>query len=71
MTRSETEPIVLEQIYALAGISPPALTEATYPGYPLVRRPGGIGVIFLAGWPLVLVLAFGWWRSRGARIVGR
>jgi hypothetical protein len=71
MTRSETEPIVLEQIYALAGITPPAVAEATYPGYPLVRRPGGIGLLFFAGWPLVLALAFGLWRSRGARIVSR
>jgi hypothetical protein len=71
MTRSETEPIVLEQIYGLAGITPPAVTETTYPGYPLVHRPAQIGLIFFAGWPLLLALAFGLWRSPRVRMVRR
>jgi ABC-2 type transport system permease protein len=71
MTRSETEPIVLEQIYTLAGITPPAVTETTYPGYPLMRRPSGIGLIFFAGWPLLLLFIFAMWRALGARIVSR
>jgi hypothetical protein len=39
MSRSTTEPIVLEVIYGLAGVQPPARsTQPAYPGYPLAAR---------------------------------
>lgn len=56
MTHSATPGIVLETIYEAAGMQPPAQTESTYPGYPLVHAPAAIGWWFFAGWPLVLLL---------------
>jgi hypothetical protein len=54
-SRSVTAPIVLEVIYELAGITPPAPTVATYPGYPLVKRPVLIVELFFVAWPLALL----------------
>lgn len=60
MSRSTTEPIVLEELYQLAGIQPPAASdEPGYPGYPLVARPRNAGMVFYALWPLVTCVA--WW----------
>jgi ABC-type transport system involved in multi-copper enzyme maturation permease subunit len=63
-TRSVIEEVVLETIYKLAGVTPPAAspTEAVYPGYPLDRVPVGIGLVFFLLWPAV-VLA-GWVATR-------
>jgi hypothetical protein len=57
MTHSATPAIVLETIYQVAGIPPPAGTESSYPGYPLVRAPGGIAGWFFVAWPLLLLTA--------------
>jgi len=58
MSRSATEEIVLENIYKLAGITPPSHAgEADYPGHPLIAEPAGSALIFHALWPLVVVLA--------------
>jgi hypothetical protein len=57
MSRSTTEPIVLELIYYLAGLPVPPVTESSYPGYPLVAAPRGTGLMFFAGWPLLLGVA--------------
>ena len=68
-SRSTTEPIVLEQIYQLAGINPPERREAQeedgFSGYPLAARPRGATWIFYFVWPLATVLA--WWLIRNKR----
>jgi hypothetical protein len=67
MTRSTTEPIVLEVIFGLAGIPRPgeAPEEAAYPGYPLAKRPRLAAPFFYALWPLVI--AAGWTAGRRRR----
>lgn len=60
MSRSTTEPIVLEELYQLAGIPPPAATdEAGFPGYPLTARPRNAGWVFYTLWPVITCAA--WW----------
>jgi ABC-2 type transport system permease protein len=62
MSRSTTEPIVLEELYQLAGIQPPAPSdEPGYPGYPLASRPRNAAFIFYALWPLMVCAV--WWVS--------
>jgi ABC-2 type transport system permease protein len=64
MTRSTTEPIVLETIYQLAGRPAPlTAAEAVYPGYPSTARPRGAPIVFFVVWPLLIAGA--WWRVRG------
>ena len=66
MSRSTTEPIVLETIYAIAGITPPTPEPApAYPGYPLAARPRGAGWLLYLVWPVVVI--FLWWLSRRPR----
>lgn len=66
MTRSTTEPIVLETIYRLAGIEPPTPSDAdAYPGYPLVARLPYAEWVFYMVWPLVVLLL--WWGVRRPR----
>jgi hypothetical protein len=69
MSKSTTVPIVLEEIYNLAGVTPPARpeqpTEEDYPGYPLAARPQGASWIFYAAWPVIMALA--WWLIRRPR----
>lgn len=56
MSRSTTEPIVLETLYQLAEIQPPpASDEPGYSGYPLAVRPRGAALVFYALWPLIIV----------------
>lgn len=63
MNRSTTEPIVLEQLYELAGVNAPAKTEETeFPGYPLTAQPKATRLIFYVLWPLAAVLV--WWLAR-------
>lgn len=73
--RSTTEPIVLEKIYELAGVRPPAAApDPPYPGYPLAASPRGAALLFHGAWPLAAVLAFfvsrGRWRSSCANRLG-
>ncbi|HKW46405.1 MAG TPA: hypothetical protein VJN70_03140, partial [Gemmatimonadaceae bacterium] len=57
MTRSTTEPIVLETVYGVAGITPPTnKTESAYSGYPLVAHPVWAPLIFYVVWPLAVFL---------------
>ncbi len=66
MLRSTTEAIVLEKLYGLAGVAPPATaSEPAYPGYPLAAVPRGAPWLFFGAWPLAVGLVF-WW-SRGRR----
>ena len=63
MSRSTTVPIVLEQLYLLAGLNPPVpADEPAFPGYPLARHPKFASWIFYGFWPLVV--AFIWWLTR-------
>ena len=56
MTRSTTEPIVLETVYGVAGITPPTNDAvSTYSGHPLVARPLGAAIIFYVLWPSVVL----------------
>jgi ABC-2 type transport system permease protein len=70
MNRSSTEPIVLETIYKLAGISPPApIEEPAYRGYPLAAQSGAAPWVFFLFWPAAVIAAW-WWirRSRLSRV---
>ncbi|MBX7221396.1 MAG: ABC transporter permease [Blastocatellia bacterium] len=59
MNRSTTEPIVLEQLFELAGIQPPQPSaEPAYPGYPLKAEPVGAHWIFYGFWPLAVVVTW-------------
>jgi hypothetical protein len=63
MSRSTTEPIVLETIYGIAGITPPTLGDSpAYPGYPLAARPRGAALLLYVVWPILVIAA--WWWSR-------
>lgn len=58
MTRSTTEPIVLESVYKLAGIPPPAHTDGLeFSGHPLAASPKGAVLIYYCIWPLVVGLS--------------
>jgi ABC-2 type transport system permease protein len=60
MERSTIEEVVLEQIYKLAGVSPPARAEETAAsGYPLSASPRGAALIFYGLWPLLTMIL--WW----------
>ena len=63
MSRSTTPAIVLQSLYALAGVQPPTdANEAAYVGYPMVMRAGTAPLLLGLGWPLLVFAA--WWRSR-------
>jgi len=65
LLRSTTEPIVLAQLYELAGVAPPpGETDPPYPGYPLVAKPRGAAILFFIAWPLAAGLAFVVFRGR-------
>lgn len=66
MSRSTTVPIVLEELYQLAGLTPPAkIEEPEFPGYPLAAHPKAARLIFYVLWPLAACLA--WWLVRRNR----
>lgn len=59
MSRSTTEPIVLEQLYELAGVKQPERVEENdFPGYPLPARAKGAPWIFYLIFPAATILAF-------------
>lgn len=65
MNRSTTEPIVIEQLYQLAGITEPANSdEPVFPGYPLAANPKGASLVFYALWPLSVISVWGLSRHR-------
>jgi hypothetical protein len=68
MTRSSTEPIILETLYELAGRAPPTpVDETPYAGYPLAARPTIAPWVFFGLWPLSVVVL--WWWVRHPRRV--
>jgi ABC-2 type transport system permease protein len=66
MERSTIEPVVLEQIYKLARVAPPARARREeFAGYPLPARPAWAALIFYGLWPAAVALA--WWLERRRR----
>ncbi|HEU4996840.1 MAG TPA: hypothetical protein VFT29_18615 [Gemmatimonadaceae bacterium] len=64
MSRSTTEPIVLDVIYELGGVTPPARAgQPAYPGYPLATAPDTAPYFFFLILPGI-VAAFWWWTRR-------
>lgn len=63
-SRSTTEEIVLDEVEALAGMTPPARGEAAYPGYPLRAEPRGAATCFYFAWPLAVIAAWALLRRR-------
>ena len=64
MSRSTTEPIVLETIYSVAGRAPPAPIDVRpYPGYPLRAGAPAAPWIFFLAWPVAVAAAW-WWLRR-------
>jgi ABC-2 type transport system permease protein len=59
MTRSTTEPIVLDNLYQLAQMPPPVRRENEFPGHPLAATPRGAAWLYYSIWPLAICLA-GW-----------
>ncbi|HXD32826.1 MAG TPA: hypothetical protein VN643_17010 [Pyrinomonadaceae bacterium] len=61
--RSIIEEVVLEQVYQLAKVTPPARrTDNEFSGYPLAASPKFAAGIFYGLWPLLIIVA--WWLSR-------
>lgn len=59
MSRSTTEPIVLETIFEVAGLKPLVKSEEpVYPGHPLAGDAHWAGWIFYGLWPVLVGLAF-------------
>ena len=61
MSRSTTEPIVLEQLYELAEVKQPRaeeMNESDFPGYPLPARAKGAPWIFYVIFPFATIVAF-------------
>lgn len=55
MSRSTTEPIVLETLYRLAQVQRPAGEESLeFRGHPLAAEPKGAGLLFYGLWPLAI-----------------
>jgi ABC-type transport system involved in multi-copper enzyme maturation permease subunit len=67
MDRSTIEQVVLEQVYSLAGVTPPQTSETSeFSGYPLAAKPKLAAWIFYVVWPVLTILI--WWRSRNIRM---
>jgi ABC-type transport system involved in multi-copper enzyme maturation permease subunit len=63
MDRSTIEQVVLERIYKLASIDPPAPgQELVFPGYPLAAHATWAAEVFYVVWPLLTILT--WWLIR-------
>jgi ABC-2 type transport system permease protein len=62
MSRSTTEPIVLDTLFKLAEIQPPRQSEGNgFSGHPLAADPTGAWLVFYLLWPLGIALL--WWRK--------
>jgi ABC-2 type transport system permease protein len=59
VSRSTTAEAVLETIFGLAGVSPPAESDDVFRGHPLAAPPKGAATVFYGIWPaLVVACAF-------------
>ena len=66
MTRSTTEPIVLDNLYQLAQVPPPVRDESEFPGHPLPATPRGAAWLYYAVWPLATASPDGYTCGSGA-----
>src|SRR5262249_16251602 len=57
MSRSTTAEGVLEAVYDLAGVKPPAETDDVFRGHPLAVPPKGAAAVFYGIWPALVVAA--------------
>jgi hypothetical protein len=65
MSRLTTAEGVLETIYSLAGIAPPAESdESVFRGHPLAAPPKGAAIVFYGVWPTVVILSCMFTRRR-------
>jgi hypothetical protein len=55
MSRMTTAEGVLETIFTLAGITPPAESDEVFRGHPLAVPPKGAGIVFYGIWPAAVV----------------
>jgi hypothetical protein len=56
-SRSITTDGVLESVFTLAGLTPPAESEDdVFRGHPLAARPRGAAIIFYGAWPLMVAV---------------
>lgn len=51
MSRATTAEAVLESIYAVAQVQPPAESDDVYRGHPLTAQPNGAALLFYGLWP--------------------
>jgi ABC-2 type transport system permease protein len=66
MSRSTTAEGVLEAIYDLAGVKPPAETDEIFRGHPLAVPPKGAAAVFYGMWPALVVAGAFFVRRRRA-----
>jgi ABC-2 type transport system permease protein len=67
MSRSTTEPIVLEMLYKLANVTAPTATsDSQFSGHPLAAKPTGAALAFYFIWPISICF-FWWFDSKGNR----
>src|SRR5262249_2866815 len=65
MSRVTTAEGVIETIYSLAGVTPPAENEeAVFHGHPLAVPPKGAETVFYGAWPMAIVAGAFWVRRR-------
>jgi hypothetical protein len=55
MSRMTTTEGVLETIFSLAGVTPPAESDEVFRGHPLAVLPKGAGIVFYGIWPAAVV----------------
>jgi hypothetical protein len=58
MSRSATEPIVLDALYQLAHLPPVIRGEEKFGGHPLAARPIGAAWLFYLAWPIAVVMCW-------------
>ena len=66
MSRTTTVDGVLDTIYGLAGVEPPAETDEVFTGHPLAVPPRRAGTVFYGIWPAMVVAAGVFVRRRQA-----
>lgn len=62
-SRSTSPREILPILYQLAGLTPPEVSQLTYPGYPLVLDPSSFSYLFYLALPLLFLFIW-WWNHR-------
>lgn len=65
-SRSATEEIVLDTIYGLSHVAPPARRGSSFAGHPLAARPRGAAAVFYVVWPAAVAAAAAATRRRAS-----